>query len=866
MQNTVQSARETTHFLTLSTGATLFLEQGGDGDELVVFLHCVGQDYSSWSKQLQHFSRRYTCVSPDLRGHGRSKSTVEKNGGPDDISIAAFADDTIALIDQLGYAKAHLVGLSMGAVVALEVFKRKPDAVQSLALANTWCYHAQAEDRISFMEGQLKKKSMSQSAAELVPGLFGAGTPKAVVDEAVKTEASKDPQIFLQSWRSMFRVDYRSMLENIDVPVVLIGGTMDNITPIEPLLTEMHDKIPMSWLVKIEGAGHLSNLDHCHEFDRVLHVHLNRARSSCSQRTQEKEIVTETVPADTTAEALMYTLSRRGIEYFFSNSGTDFTPIIDALARYDDDPNFNLKVVAAPHENTAISMAHGYFLLSGRPQVNMAHVNVGTANSGLGIINASRSRVPVLVMSGKTPWLESGVAGCRTNFVQWGQDTFDQAAYFREYTKWDYELKSWQNLETVIDRALAVAQSDPAGPVYLTLPKEPLCEKVAGFKISVPARQQPNSIVVADTAAIQRAANAIAAAKRPLIITSELGRFRHGPEALVQLAQRFSIPVIEHGKRNFFNFPTEHPMHLGFNPQPYVEEADLIVAVECHVPWIPAFSKMKAPPTLVQIALDPLFHRLPMRAFPVDISVAGHPAHTLDLLAARLDELSIRDQSSRPKYDKRGKELTTEHKRVFSQARSEAEKDASRPSITKRFLSYTIGKAVDDDTVIFNEYDLDPFLVPRRLTDSWFENSIASGLGWSLGAALGGKLASPDQTMVVTVGDGSYMFNTPLSAHYVAAAHSLPILIIVFNDSAWSTIKMSTKGSHKDGWAAKKNSFALCDFDINVKFEMLAQSCGGKGLVVTRPSELEDALNWALAIVRVESKHVLVNVVCERDG
>ncbi|HMZ81849.1 MAG TPA: thiamine pyrophosphate-binding protein, partial [Acidobacteriota bacterium] len=124
------------------------------------------------------------------------------------------------------------------------------------------------------------------------------------------------------------------------------------------------------------------------------------------------------------------------------------------------------------------AMAHGHYLVSGRPQVVMAHVNVGTANMGLGIINAARSRIPMLVLAGKTPWYESDVEGCRTNFVQWGQDTFDQGAYFREFTKWDYELKGAFNLETIVDRALAIAASEPAGPVYLTLPKEALCQKL----------------------------------------------------------------------------------------------------------------------------------------------------------------------------------------------------------------------------------------------------------------------------------------------------------------------------------------------------------------------------------------------------
>src|SRR5205085_160221 len=127
----------------------------------------------------------------------------------------------------------------------------------------------------------------------------------------------------------------------------------------------------------------------------------------------------------------------------------------------------------------------------------------------------------------------------------------------------------------------------------------------------------------------------------------------------------------------------------------------------------------------------------------------------------------------------------------------------THPAITKQYLSYCIGQAVDDNVVIFNEYDLEPQLVPRRLPGSWFENSIASGLGWSLGAALGGQLARPDQTMLVTLGDGAYLFNTPISAHYVASAYKLPIMIVVFNDKGWTTIKKSYLGTTPNGWAKK---------------------------------------------------------------
>ncbi|MBK9754820.1 MAG: hypothetical protein IPO88_15215 [Nannocystis sp.] len=143
-------------------------------------------------------------------------------------------------------------------------------------------------------------------------------------------------------------------------------------------------------------------------------------------------------------------LDHHGVELLASNSGTDFTPIIDALAKLGDEPGFDLpraRCAWSRAENTVISLAHGHALVSHRPQAAMGHVGVGTASMGMGIINARRARVPLLVMAGHTPWYEQGRPGARSNFVQWGQDTFDQGGMFREFTKWDYELRSGHALD-----------------------------------------------------------------------------------------------------------------------------------------------------------------------------------------------------------------------------------------------------------------------------------------------------------------------------------------------------------------------------------------------------------------------------------
>lgn len=846
--------------ITVEPGIDLSCHIYGDGDELIVFLHAVGGDHESFSCQIEELSKSglYTILAFDMRGHGESKIDLQMI--QEKISITNFALDVSRLITEFGFEKAHLIGSSMGGVVALETFRLRPHQVQSIAMANSWCYVENASERISFIENQLAEKTMQESASELVPGLFAKDTHKEFVQAGVRAEGAKNKEVFLASWRSMFQVDFRDLIKDISCPLLLIGGAHDPVTPI-CLLQEIHRRHALSRLVELPDAAHFSHLDCPIEFNKHLKIHLRKAQYKTRIITENKKI---DLSANTVADGLMSILNQRGVDYFFSNSGTDFTPIADALARYSKDPDFKLKTVVAPHENTAIAMAHGHYLISGHPQVTMAHVSVGTANMGLGIINASRSRIPVVVLAGKTPWYDYGIEGCRTNFVQWGQDTFDQAGYFREYTKWDYELKGPHHLETVVDRAMAVATSDPQGPVYMTLPKEALCMTIdQKITINEKSRQKPSvSNPEYRNKEILEAAHLISKAEKPLLITAELGRYKSAVEALVEFSNHFAIGVIEHGKHNFFNFPTDHPMHLGFNPLPHIKDADLIIVAESHVPWIPDFGSISDSCKVIQLGIDPLCQNLPMRSFPMDINLSGNVGRVLTNLHAALLSLNAHEDN---KVEARRKSYAEIHKQVYETAYANAAADAGLEHITKNYISYCIGQAIDDDVVIFNEYNLEPTLVPRRQTMSWFENSIASGLGWSLGAALGAQLACPDQVMMVTLGDGSYMFNTPMSAHYVAGAYKLPIVIVVFNDSGWSTIKKSYDGASSGNWANINDYSELWNFKLQVSFEKLAESCNGVGIRVEKPKDLPEAIKEAIEIARRDKKHVLVNAICARD-
>lgn len=811
--------------------------------DLVVFLPAVGGDRSFWEPQARALASSHEVLALDL-----VRPAAE-------VSMAAFADDVAAAIERAGYARAHLVGLSMGGVVALEVFRRHRERVRSLVLANSWAWQPEGEGRWAWFAGELDARGLPGFSQMSLPGLFAPTTDAAIVRAALAVESAKDPAMYRACWQAMLHADLRPILPAIDVPMLLVGGALDPVTPTDPLLTTIAAAVPCARLVELPGASHFSNLDAPEAFTTALRTHLRSARGHGDDRIAPRPPAARELPAGPAAEQLLRLLDLHGVEVMASNSGTDFTPIIDALAHLHDDPGFGLRVVACPHEGTAIALAHGHALLSRRPQAVMGHVGVGTANMGLGIINARRARVPVLTMAGTSPWYEDGMPGVRSNFVQWGQDCFDQAAMFREHTKWDYELKSPHALDVVVERGLSIAASAPQGPVYLTLPKEPLCAAAPARTVDERPRHTPSRLARPEDAALDAAAAWIRGARRAVIVTADAGRHVGAAEALVRLSVHAGLPVVEHGKRNFFNFPTEHPHHLGFEPLPAVAEADLVIAVECPVPWVPALARLPRPPRVIQIGVDPLFSELPMRGFPCDLALAGDPAATVRALADRFPGPAAIDPA-----------LAAAHERAFGAARAKAQAEGDAGRLTKSFLSRALGRLVDDDVVILNEYDLDPWQVPRRCPDSWFENSVASGLGWSLGAALGAKLAAPERTIVVTLGDGAYYFNAPLSAHQVAAAEGLPMLVVVFDDQAWSTIERSTRGSHPAGHSVRTGRFPLCSFGAAVDFAAVAVAAGGVGLRLEHASDAHDVLTDALRRVRAEPRLVLVHARCERDG
>ena len=287
------------------------------------------------------------------------------------------------------------------------------------------------------------------------------------------------------------------------------------------------------------------------------------------------------------AGAYLALLADRGVDYLFGNAGTDFAPLIEAYSQAAQTGVAVPRPILATHENLAVTMAHGYGMVSRRIPAVMVHVSVGTANMICAALNAARENVAILLTAGRSPLTETGLLGSRDGYIHWAQEMYDQAGMIREIVKWDYELRNGEQLTTVVDRALAIAATEPRGPVYLSLPREVIAAPLAELKQPSPSRLAPAAPAAPDATAIASAARALAQAKRPLIVTSNAGRDAAAFEAMAQFAERFAIPVVQHRPR-YLSLPSSHPMNLGFNPARMVPKADAILVIESDVPWIPS--------------------------------------------------------------------------------------------------------------------------------------------------------------------------------------------------------------------------------------------------------------------------------------
>ena len=253
------------------TGLDVAYDRAGSGLPLVL-VHSAASDGREWRLQIAGLSDEFTVVAWDEPGAGRSSDV------PTDFGLAGYASALAGLVEALG-APAHVCGLSWGGTVALELYRRRPELVTTLVLADTY-----AGWRGSLPEHELRarvaraERMLDVRAAAFRPAVAGsfAGAPPGEVTELLDTIAADvRPDSFRVVLRAMAEADLRDVLPRIAVPTLLVWGELDARSPLS-IANAFARAIPHAELVVIRGAGHMSNLERSDEFNAALRAFCRR--------------------------------------------------------------------------------------------------------------------------------------------------------------------------------------------------------------------------------------------------------------------------------------------------------------------------------------------------------------------------------------------------------------------------------------------------------------------------------------------------------------------------------------------------------------------------------------------------------------
>ena len=551
----------------------------------------------------------------------------------------------------------------------------------------------------------------------------------------------------------------------------------------------------------------------------------------------------------TGAESLLDGLSLSGIQYMFANAGTDFPPIIEALARRD--PSAAPVALTIPHETAAVAMAHGAYLVTGRAQAVMVHVNVGLANSVMGVINAASDNIPMLVMSGRTPISERGRKGARMTPIQYGQEMFDQTSLVRDLVKYSYEMRYPEQGKQLVMRAMSLATSEPQGPVYLSLPKEPLSEIVP--EITQTHHPMPPSAtkILPDPEAIIKLARLLETASNPVIICQRGDTEGRLSRALSTLAAKHGIAVFEPFLlRNVL--PSNDPALQGYHASG-PSDADLIIVLDSDTPWIEATNAPGQETIVVHIGPDPHFARMPVRGFRTDLAISSDSVEAI---------LAVDREARAPSAAlQRSKALAQSATQRRDAAQVKAKAGDTNP-MSAEWISHCVSEIMDEEAVAFSELGLLPAYMTLKGPNRLFNNVHAGGLGWAMPAALGAQLMRPDRLTIACMGDGSYMFANPVACHQIAEALRLPILTIIKNNAMWNAVRRSVVNGYPDGSAAMSNTVPLTSLEPLPDFAAIARASRAHAERIEDGRELPAALQRAVGIIRTEKRQVLLDLRC----
>jgi acetolactate synthase-1/2/3 large subunit len=316
------------------------------------------------------------------------------------------------------------------------------------------------------------------------------------------------------------------------------------------------------------------------------------------------------------------------------------------------------------------------------------------------------------------------------------------------------------------------------------------------------------------------------------------------------------------------NFPSTHPLCPGIDASRgdtydhYIAEADVLLVIDYDFPG-PVEKRVVPRPDakIIHMDIEPLKRGKPLWGRLANILIEADS----NKLLPTLNEIVRQQSAARPdaRCHDRFEQVKEEHRQLKDGWRTVAKKEAAQKPISTEWLCHCINEIADEDAIIVHMIPSNAESLSHQITRtkpgtlfSWGDS--AGSMGWPLGAALGAKLAAPDQMVINLIGDGGFIYGCPVATLWAASVYKAPFLSIIFNNQSYNSIKELIRMDYSESSVSGEMGFEVgTDIKMPPDFALVAKSCRAYGERVDDPSDLLPALKNAVNQVRKGAAAVL---------
>lgn len=575
--------------------------------------------------------------------------------------------------------------------------------------------------------------------------------------------------------------------------------------------------------------------------------------------------MTNPVASETTlygSDQIAELLRGLGYKYAFINPGSSFRGLHDSVVNHlgNERPEF----VLTTHEMIAVGMAHGYSKASGEPSLCILHNLVGLMNGSMGVFNAFCDQVPMLILGGSGP-----ADPAERRFIDWAHTANTQGDLVRPYVKWTDEPATLDATMSAILAAQRKALTAPFGPAYVSIDaglQEAPIESIALPDLSHPscgAAPAPHP----DPASVRQIAEALIAARMPLIFGGRFGLRREVSAALTELIEL--VGAAYQDDRNIVCVSSEHPQNLNGDTR-IRGEADVLVCFDCQdVTVLTTGYNAKRSSILtagqadkgaliVDVSLNQYFGNSWTRfGGPVpmaDITVAADPLVTARAITAEVRRLVAGRADAEARISGRRSELASRKSALSAARRAVAEPRWEQVPSTLARVTHEVYSAVKDHDWVLtvrNHRSWQEGFWPIDEAGRYLGGDGGGGVGYGPAAAAGAALAlkGTGKLPVAMIGDGDFLMAP--GAVWSAANHGAPLLMIVLNNRTWGNDELhQIEVAEKRGRPVENAHVGQRMSEPDISVATVARGMGAWTCdTVENPAELKSALAEAVKVV-----------------